>query len=649
MSEQHTNNPLRTFSKNWMLVKFVQIRKHIAPQVKPWLIRRPTQWLLDGICGSVAVVLAYLLRFDFTIPQPVRIAALAWAAVLFVATPIAFSLAGGRRATWQFFGHRDFLRLTARALPITLIIIILRAFLPGHAFVPYSVAVMDYVLVLGLASCLRMTRRLEHELLLRQTGAERVLIVGTTPTLLGAIRQLQPLYGQGLIGIVIDDDSLHMMRVAGISVLGQCSELRAIVARQHIDLIFLCSADFPNMAEIIRVASEFEITVKLMPSPQDLIDNRVRVSRNLTVDSLDHRDRRSTDRMSPVVAQCLSGRTVLVTGAGGSIGSEIARQVSSLDLKKLIVLDNNENSIFELLNELGRRPSLMPVIADIRNRDAIRNLFATERPDVILHAAAYKHVPMMELNPCESVTNNVAGTSVLVQAAVEFYSERLVMISSDKAVHPSSVMGATKRVAEIVVQQQASKTVDDSMPRTHFACVRFGNVLGSRGSVLPIFLRQIANGGPVTVTHEDMTRYFMTIPQAVRLVLEAATLASAGDVYMLDMGDPVRIMDFAREVIELSGMVPGKDIDIQVVGTRPGEKLHEQLWNEDAHVVPTEFAHVFRVRAPKVDPSFPYLLGTLIEAAQERRPDDVLSILHSLPIHFLAEQSNPIAAVLTRV
>jgi FlaA1/EpsC-like NDP-sugar epimerase len=209
-------------------------------------------------------------------------------------------------------------------------------------------------------------------------------------------------------------------------------------------------------------------------------------------------------------------------------------------------------------------------------------------------------------------------------------------------------MGATKRVAEIVVQQQAG-AIDSSKPRTHFACVRFGNVLGSRGSVLPIFLKQIANGGPVTVTHEDMTRYFMTIPQAVCLVLQAASLASSGDVYMLDMGDPVRIMDFAREVIELSGLTPGRDIHIEVVGTRPGEKLHEQLWSEDAHVVPTEFAHVFRVRAPRVDPSFPAVLGSLLEAARERRTDEVLSLLHTLPIHFLIDQSNPIAAVLTRV
>jgi FlaA1/EpsC-like NDP-sugar epimerase len=634
--------------KGRFLTSFIKFRKRIAPTVKPWLIRRPSQWLLDGLCGATSLVLAYLLRFDFAIPQADRLSAQVWAGILFVVTPVAFSLAGGRRATWQFFGHRDFVRLAIRALPITLVMFFLRAFLPGRILVPYSAVVMDYVLVLCMAGSIRMMRRLEHELALRQAGTKHVLIIGTTSTLTGAIRQLQPMYGQALKGIVVDDDSLHKMRVAGIPVLGQSSDLRAIVATHHIDLLFLCSTDFPNMAEIIRVASDLEITVKLLPSPQDLIDNKVRVSRNLTVDAIDSRDRNASSNISPVVVQCLSGRTVLVTGAGGSIGSEIVRQVSSLNLKKLIVLDNNENSIFELLNELGRRPGLIPVIADIRNRDTIRHLFATERPDVVLHAAAYKHVPMMELNPCESVTNNVAGTSVLVQAALEFYSERLVMISSDKAVHPSSVMGATKRVAEIVVQDQASK-IDDFNPRTHFACVRFGNVLGSRGSVLPIFLRQIANGGPVTVTHEDMTRYFMTIPQAVRLVLEAATLASSGDVYMLDMGDPVRIMDFARELIELSGLVLGKDIEIQVVGTRPGEKLHEQLWTEDAHVVPTEFAHVFRVRAPKVDPSFSHMLKSLVEAAQERRPDDVLSILHSLPIHFLTEQNNPIAAVLKHI
>jgi FlaA1/EpsC-like NDP-sugar epimerase len=627
--------------------KFVKLRGRLAPYLKPWLIHRRTQWLLDGFCGAVAILLAYSLRFDFAIPVSEQPYMSLWAGTLFVLTPIAFSVAGGYRATWQFFGHKDFLNLAARALPIGLVLLIGRVLTPNRVLIPFSVAIMVYGLIVMLASSVRMARRLEHEVALWQVHGERVLIVSTQDTLVGAIRVLQPIYGDGLAGIVIDDDGLHKMKVAGIPVLGSCADLARIISSNGVTLLFVSSADFPALTDIIQCASEFDVAVKLMPSPQDLIDNRVRVSKVLTVEAVRGRKHSSAD-MAPEVVQCLTGRTVLITGAGGSIGSEIARQVAGLDLAKLIVLDHNENAIFELLNELGRRPNLMPVVADIRDREAIRHLFATERPDVVLHAAAYKHVPMMELNPCESVLNNVGGTWELVEAAVEFYTERVVMISSDKAVRPSSVMGATKRVAEIVVQQQASRAVDPKKPATHFACVRFGNVLGSRGSVLPIFLRQIANGGPVTVTHEDMTRYFMTIPQAVRLVLQAATLASSGDVYMLDMGDPVRIMDFAREVIELSGLTPGRDIKIEVVGTRPGEKLHEQLWNEDAHVVPTEFTHVFRVRAPKVDPVFPAMLKSLLEAAADRRADDVLSTLHSLPIEFLSEPTSRVAAVLTR-
>jgi FlaA1/EpsC-like NDP-sugar epimerase len=613
------------------------------------LVHRRTQWLLDAFCGAVSVFLAYLFRFDFAIPVSEQHHMLFWTALLFILTPMAFSVAGGYRATWQFFGHRDFVQLCLRAFPICVVLVVSRILSPNRALVPLSVAIMEFGLVVALASSVRMFRRLEHEVALWESDTERVLVVGTPETLVGAIRMLQPVYGAGLKGLLVDDEKLVDMKIAGIPVLGECSRLSQTVASHNITLIFVSSADFPGMTDIIQCAAEFDVPVKLLPSPQDLIDNRVRVSKVLTVDSLRGRKNITATEMAPEVVQCLQGRTVLVTGAGGSIGSELARQVVNIGLAKLIVLDHNENAIFELLNEIGRRPTLMPVIADIRDRDAIRHLFDKERPDVVLHAAAYKHVPMMELNPCESVLNNVSGTQVLVDAAVEFYTERLVMISSDKAVRPSSVMGATKRVAEIVVQNKASRKVEKNRPRTHFACVRFGNVLGSRGSVLPIFLRQIANGGPVTVTHEDMTRYFMTIPQAVRLVLQAATLASSGDVYMLDMGDPIRIMDFAREVIELSGLTPGRDIAIEVVGTRPGEKLHEQLWNEDAHVVPTEFTHVFRVRAPKVDAQFPQMLSTLLEAAADRRADEVLQMLHSLPIDFLTEQISRVAAVLTRV
>ena len=277
----------------------------------------------------------------------------------------------------------------------------------------------------------------------------------------------------------------------------------------------------------------------------------------------------------------------------------------------------------------------MPIVADIRDKAALRLAFSEHRPDVVLHAAAYKHVPVMESNCCEAVLNNVLGTRLLVDAAIEFGCERFVMISTDKAVRPSSVMGATKRVAEILVQQRAK---ENSHHNTSFSCVRFGNVLGSRGSVVPIFLKQIAAGGPVTITHEEMTRYFMTIPQAVQLVLQAASLASSGDVYMLDMGDPIRIIDFARELIQLSGLRPDKDIQVKVVGMRPGEKLHEQLWLEDAKVGKTEFPYVFHLKATPVPSDFEQKVQQIERLAAMRSSNETIKkLLHGLPIKYCAE------------
>jgi len=370
-----------------------------------------------------------------------------------------------------------------------------------------------------------------------------------------------------------------------------------------------------------------------------LLGGKVRVSRNVGIDQVIDRWQENKNPTHPSVVESFRGRTVLVTGAGGSIGSEISRQVSNLDIKNLIVLDHDENSIFELMNQLGRKNmQIVPIVGNIRDRDTIRRTFEQHQPEIILHAAAYKHVPVMEGNCCEAVLNNVCGTRELTEAAVEFCCESLVMISTDKAVRPSSVMGATKRVAEMVVQQRARECVGQPY-QAHFSCVRFGNVLGSRGSVVPIFLRQIAAGGPVTITHEEMTRYFMTIPQAVQLVLQALTLASSGDIYMLDMGDPVKIIDFAREIIQMSGLTPGKDIEIRVVGARPGEKLHEQMWREDALVSSTPFPRVCRVKAAQVPPNFYQQVEELERLARSRASDaKIRSALQQMQIDYLASK-----------
>jgi FlaA1/EpsC-like NDP-sugar epimerase len=335
----------------------------------------------------------------------------------------------------------------------------------------------------------------------------------------------------------------------------------------------------------------------------------------------------------PEVIEAFRDRTVLITGAGGSIGSEISRQVASFPVRRIVLLDHDENSIFEIhqrLRALEKYPELVQVVGDIRNHEQMRRVFGTYLPDAVLHAAAFKHVPVMELNRSQAVLNNIVGTRELSDLSLEFEVERFLMISTDKAVRPSSIMGATKRVAEILVQNRAGAP----HCKTKFACVRFGNVVGSRGSVIPIFLRQIAEGGPVTITHELMTRYFMTIPEAVQLVLQAATLASSGELYMLDMGDPIRIMDLARKLVESAGLRPGRDIEIKITGIREGEKLHEQLWLEGANVSKTKFDRVYRVLAQSQSPDLTTRIGELEKIALRGADDEVFAALKELPIEW---------------
>jgi FlaA1/EpsC-like NDP-sugar epimerase len=639
---------IETLPQRSLAQVLLRVRLTCGRMLKPVLIHRLTQYVLDGLCAVMAIVLAYSLRFDFNVPVQGRPLMWAWAELLSIATPFALWALGEYRATWGCFGSRDLLRLAYRASSLNLVLLLARASTPDHNLLPYGVVIIDYGMLIFLTGGVRLLRRLDREASRRLSAKERVLIVSTESTTVGAIRQLHPLYGAGVVGVVTENTSASRMEILGVPMLGNPTDLGRLITLHQISLIFLCSADLKRIPEVIQVAEDFDVPVKFLPSAQDLIDNRVRVSRNLTAGAFPVHNGSANQEPHPAVARCFAKRTVLVTGAGGSIGSELTRQVADLDIKKLIILDQDENSIFELHGELGRRDAVSPIIGDICDRDSIRCLFDRERPDIVLHAAAYKHVPMMELNACEAVLNNVCGTRILAEAAADFGAERMVMISSDKAVRPSSVMGATKRLAEVIVQAHANASAA-ATSKTNFACVRFGNVLGSRGSILPVFLKQIAQGGPLTVTHEDMTRYFMTIPQASRLVMQAATLASYGDVYMLDMGDPVRIMTFAREIIQCSGLTPGKDISIKIVGPRPGEKIHERLWTEEAHVTSTEFDDVFRVQAEPTDPSFHALLENLEMAAREHLTEDVRALLKDLRIDYLTEGVDSAAVVLSRV
>lgn len=600
-----------------------------------WLLHRAVQYVLDAGSAIMAVWAAFLLRYDFRLPAPLELDLLRWSLPLALLTPVCVSLVGGYRSTWRFFGLSDFFRISMAYLVLGAGLVGFRIFRPGFGDMGYSIAVLWVVLALLLSGCIRLLRMLDHRAVLRATGRERTLLIGTEETLAGAVRHLQTHGRTKLVGLVADEADLEGRRVAGVPILGKVAELAQLVRSHGIRVLFLASGEMSSVPAVTQVAAMFDLSLRILPSPEDLLNGTVRVNRHVTPEMI--RPIANKSQMNPVVLACLSGRTVMVTGAGGSIGSELARQIVELSTEKVILLDQDENALFELMHELKHNPKLVPVIADIRDRKAVRAAFQHHAPQVVLHAAAYKHVPMMEHNPCEAVLNNVCGTRQLTEAAVDFSTERFVMISTDKAVRPSSVMGATKRLAEMVVQSQAQIDGGGGF-ETSFACVRFGNVLGSRGSVLPLFLRQIATGDSLSVTHSEMTRYFMSIPEAVRLVLQAGTLASSGDVYMLDMGDPVRIMSFAQDVVEQAGLVLDKDIHINVVGMRPGEKIHEQLWSEDAQVTATEFKGVFRVQATAVPRDLDRLLDDLEHAAHQRDPRRVRDLLSLFPIEYAKEQ-----------
>ncbi|MER2108132.1 MAG: nucleoside-diphosphate sugar epimerase/dehydratase [Solibacillus sp.] len=414
-----------------------------------------------------------------------------------------------------------------------------------------------------------------------QNAVKRALIVGAGQGGTMLAKNLQNAMEQDVcpVGFVDDDRNKKYLNVMGLPVWGTTKDIEKIVRKHGIDTIIIAipSLNKRGIQAIYDECSKIDVEIKIMPKIEDVMTGKVSVSEMQNVDINDLLGREEVQLDMLAISKKLTDNVILVTGAGGSIGSEICRQVMTFQPRKLILLGHGENSIYTIHMELiekGSNVEIVPVIADIQDRERIFDVIAEHRPDVIYHAAAHKHVPLMEYNPQEAVKNNIFGTKNVAEAADTYGVKNFVMVSTDKAVNPPNVMGATKRIAEMVVQDLAKRS------ETNFAAVRFGNVLGSRGSVVPRFKAQIAAGGPVTVTHPDMTRYFMTIPEASRLVLQAGTLAKGGEIFVLDMGEPVKIVDLAKNVIRLSGFSE-EEISITYSGIRPGEKMFEELLNPE--------------------------------------------------------------------
>jgi len=456
------------------------------------------------------------------------------------------------------------------------------------------------------------------------------LIVGAGDAGALVVREMQknPQLKTSPMGFLDDDPEKQAFHIHGIPVIGKLADLEAQIDQKQVDEVIIAIPSAPGrvIRQVADACRRKGVPFRTMPGIYELLGGMVSVNRLRDVDITDLLRREHTPIDDQRVGLSLSRKRELVTGAGGSIASELCRQIARWSPAELLLVGHGENSIFEIILELEELfPSLaiQPVIADVRHADRLMNIFSTYKPQVVFHAAAHKHVPLMEKNVEEAVTNNILGTRNVVQTAQQTGVERLVMISTDKAVCPTSIMGATKRIAEMLVLEAANNG------SRAYSVVRFGNVLGSRGSVVPLFKRQVARGGPVTVTHPDVERYFMTIPEAVHLVLQAFAMERGGEVFVLDMGEPVRVMDLAEDLIRLSGLEPGRDIEIQVTGLRPGEKLSEELWDKNATYTPTDHPEIAKLADEDrlTGEQLTQTVDTLVQYARAGEVDEIVGLL----------------------
>ncbi len=512
---------------------------------------------------------------------------------------------------WQYVSIQDLIE-TFKASHISTAIILVGVYVvrylgpePGQGFIQTTVRVPDTVLIIDWAGTIALVGGLRFLVRIIREGSRpvspagltRVLIIGAGDAGEGVLRELYrlPVEKYHVVGFIDDDPRKRGIRIHGVPVLGGVDDLAEIAQRQNAEevVIALPQPTRDELRRIIEVCKGQRLTFRIVPGVADLIEGHLDVRRLREVDINDLLGREPVELDTDTIGHFVTGKVVLVTGAGGSIGSELCRQVAAFHPKRLVLLEQAENNLFHIDRELrAGDPDLavVPVIADVCDRPRLAAVFREHRPDVIFHAAAHKHVPMMELNPGEAIKNNVFGSRNVVDMARETGADALVLISTDKAVNPTSVMGCTKRITEMYCQAVSSEAGADE---TKFVIVRFGNVLGSAGSVVPIFREQIARGGPVTVTHPEMRRYFMTIPEATQLVIQAGTMGKTGQIMLLDMGEPVKIVDLARDMITLSGFRPEVDIEIEFLGVRPGEKLFEELRTSGEDVLPTHHHKIF--------------------------------------------------------
>jgi FlaA1/EpsC-like NDP-sugar epimerase len=570
---------------------------------------------LPQLAADLAIVVAawffaFRLRFDTDLPVYYE-RYVSWEILgLVAAIKLAvFALFGFYNRWWRYVSTRDMWGAARGVVAASLVTFLVFSFFDIHAAdVPRTVWVIDGLLTLALVAGSRMLARTILERPQSRSIVARgkeVIVVGAGDAAQLVLREMlrTPSLGYTPIGLIDDDPRKKNLRLHGIRVLGTTDELPHLLRDRRPDelLIAIPSASGGQRARIVEMARGENVPVKTLPGLNELItgdrDLAVQI-RPVQVEDLLGREPVEVDLAA--IYSYLAGKTVLVTGAGGSIGSELCRQIARAEPQRIVLVDQAESALYDIERELvdeRRFAAGVPVLADVRDRNRMRQVFERYRPAVVFHAAAYKHVPLMEANPLESVRNNVLGTRVVADVAIEFSAERFVLISTDKALNPHSVYGQSKTLCEWIVGSHGER---DDVP-TRFVAVRFGNVLNSTGSVIPLFRRQIERGGPVTVTDAEMTRFFMTIPEAVALVIQAGAIGGRGRILVLDMGEPIRILDLARNMIRLSGKEPEVDVPITFIGSRPGEKIHEELFAEGETWKPTTHAKIVALDVSPVE------------------------------------------------
>lgn len=551
--------------------------------------RDALSWLIHIVLFAVAFFCAFGLYFNFrSFANWFYVYYVPLVAPVVLIKTIVFWRMNLFRGTWRYVGMRDLGAITMAAHVSTFFFVVLffaiariyPAFLEKDQQFPQSVFLLDWGATIGVVCGARLLVRLYHEEVrhVASTGSRQCLILGAGDTGEALLREILRMRVErfNVVGFLDDDPAKQNTRIHGVPVLGRISDAKLLCDRYQIQELLLAMPSAPQkvLRRIVELCEGMNVRFRTVPSMEALIEGKVAVSQVRDVQIKDLLGREQVQLDLDAISRYIQGQRILVTGAGGSIGSELCRQICRFGPSRLLLVEQAENNLFEIDRELQVAFPGVPLkccVADITDAKRINQIIADERPSMIFHAAAHKHVPMMEINIGEAVKNNIQGTRTMADAAKRHGVARFVMISTDKAVNPTSVMGCTKRVAEMYIQQLRQGG------DTRFVTVRFGNVLGSSGSVIPIFQKQIAAGGPVTVTDPNMTRYFMTIPEAAQLVMQAGVMGDDGDIFVLDMGEPVKIVDLAREMITLSGLRPGEDIEIKFTGIRPGEKLYEEL------------------------------------------------------------------------